>query len=267
MDLSTSRVVAHITFFFVESRLPYLKTAIAHLSQYKCARVDIFVHCNQESDELHQLHTSVKNANVTITPIIHNLLAENPFWLTWKCRPLIEKQLGNYEIFIYLEDDIAIPFQAVEYWNAYKPIVSARNMDVGFLRIEQNTKDLQYYSTDQPSKLARYVTLHNRTFVVLDSPYCAFWIYDAMKMIEFVKSDNWTGQSICYLEYLNIRENSAIGMKHKAVHSIIPIESGTLHEGCFVYHLPNNYANNPDMPFGKVAIACLLDHAHKPKLN
>ena len=59
--------------------------------------VKIFIHTNKITKEY-----KLKN----IKYIVYNLKKEKCFYLSWKCRPLIEKQKLKLDYFIYSEDDI-----------------------------------------------------------------------------------------------------------------------------------------------------------------
>jgi hypothetical protein len=77
-------------------------------------------------------------------------------------------------------------------------------------------------------------------------------------MKEFVASPCWIDGN-CGWE---VRERAAAGMiwfKKKKHRTVIPVDehNGIPYSAC-VPHLPNNYANNPESPFGKIPLEELL---------
>ena len=59
----------------------------------------------------------------------------NAQYLTWKCRSLLEKQIEDYDIFIYLEDDILLYKETLDYWLKYKDLFIKHKCNVGFMRV------------------------------------------------------------------------------------------------------------------------------------
>ena len=103
----------HICFFYSEqtaSRFEYVNKIILETNKY-VYQTDIFIHTNVEwSKDLLCAYT-----NGIITVIVHDLSNENPFYLSWKCRPLLLTQIDDYDIFMYIEDDILMPTESINY--------------------------------------------------------------------------------------------------------------------------------------------------------
>jgi hypothetical protein len=53
--------------------------------------------------------------NGCIKIIYHDLSNIDPFYLTWKCRKLLKQQKNDYDVFMYIEDDILVPSKAIKY--------------------------------------------------------------------------------------------------------------------------------------------------------
>jgi hypothetical protein len=231
------RVTKHIAFFFTESRLQHINKMITNTNSYKFT-TDIFIHTNIELS----LSIFDRYTNGKFEIVVHNLKGINPFYLTWKCKDLLAKQKDDYDIFMYSEDDILIPFTAIQYWLQYKSLLTPLRYNLGFLRIETN--GTTEYITDQTpgDRLREKVVIDKTTFVKNDKPYCAFWIYDKDMFNEFILSDSWKKSKLDNERF--IRLYIAFGMNDKFDSTVIPLIGSTLDERCKVYHLPNNYINS-----------------------
>ncbi len=225
------KATAHITFLYNKNRFKYLDRTIEYIKDHPY-HTDIYIHTNQ-----YFRHKVFPDLNI----IVHEL-PENPFYLTWKYRPIIEKQKDNYDIFMYLEDDIGIPKKAIEYWLKYKDECLRSGMNLGFLRVDRNSADGLYYVTDFKKKLKKTITINGMSYVINNiNPYVAFWIYDKKEFNRFIQSEEWKFN----LKGYSIRATSAIGWNSpkskRYKHTIIPLINNSIIDDCKVYHLPNNY--------------------------
>ena len=245
------RIVQHISFFYLEDRFKYLNQIISETNNYHFT-TDIFIHTNVQFSK--SKLPSYNNGNLTI--ICHDLTGINPHYLTWKCRDLLKKQRHDYDIFMYLEDDILVTRKALEYWFSYNHRLIELNYNLGFVRIE--VKDNKEYIHDitnlHGGKLDTFTEIDGKRFCVNNkNQYCAFWIYNKHEFNRFVDSKYYDINNIA--NYY-IREASAIGLHgwetpwYKA--TVIPVVNNQLIQDCKVYHLPNNYVNDPNSPFAKV---------------
>ena len=138
------RLAVHITSFQGKNynkRFILLKKIVKKYQSIS-KKIDIFIHTNKNSKKFY-----IKNVNY----ICHNLKNKNPFYLSWCCRPLMEKQKNNYDGFIYSEDDILFSKQNFNYWIQFKDSCIKENQNLGFLRIEK--KKNKYFYTDLIKKI------------------------------------------------------------------------------------------------------------------
>ena len=244
------KITKHITFYYLKERICYINNIINETNKYEY-KTDIFIHTNNFN-----LKENVFNnyTNGSIKIIYHNLSNINPFYLSIKCRDLLEKQKNDYDIFMYIEDDILVPYKAIKYWLNYNEKLIEMNYNVGFVRIE--IKDNNEYITDLfGTKLDTIINLNDTTYCINNkNPYCAFWIYNKNEFNKFVNSKYY---NINHLPINGIREISAFGLhnpnyKESYKNTLIPIINNKLIEECKIYHMPNNYALNPKTPFAKI---------------
>ena len=126
------KITKHISFYFLNERIIYINKMIDETNKYEHT-TDIFIHTNNKDLEESSF---VKYINGNIKIIYHDLSNIDPFYLTWKCRDLLQQQKNEYDIFIYVEDDILIPYRAIKYWLKYNEKLIEMNYNVGFVRIE-----------------------------------------------------------------------------------------------------------------------------------
>lgn len=235
------KITKHISFYYIENRICYVNEIIHETNKYEFY-TDLFIHTNSTTLKKESFD---KYTNGTINIICHDLSNIHPFYLTWKCRDLLKEQETDYDIFIYTEDDMLIPFNAILYWLKYNKKLITRNYNLGFLRIE--IEDNEEYVTDLPGKkLNSNLILDNNNYCINNiNPYCAMWIYNKNEFNKFINSKYYDINNIPGYE---TREMSAIGLHGDKNYwykgTLIPLIHNKLHEDCRIYHLPNNYVTD-----------------------
>ena len=237
------KITKHISFFYIEERIKYINNIINETNNYDNL-TDIYIHTNKKEVVVNTFN-NYTNGNIKI--IYHDLSNENPHYLTWKCRSLLKTQRNEYDIFIYIEDDILVPNKAIKYWIEYNENLIAMNYNLGFVRIEIDAHNDEYITDLYGTQLDTVINLKcnddKLNFCVNNkNPYCAFWIYNKKEFNRFVDSKYYDINNI--LDY-NIREKSAFGLHGLRTNwyksTLIPIINNKLHLDCRIYHMPNNY--------------------------
>lgn len=246
------KAVKHISFFYIENRLQYVNNIIAATNKYEL-ETDLFIHTNVETLSSASF---LQYTNGELRIIYHDLSNINPFYLTWKCRELLKIQRSEYDIFMYVEDDILVPYKAIEYWLKYNEKLLEYNYNLGFVRIEVGS-DHEEYITDlcgEFDKIDRFIDIGAEKYGINNkNPYCAFWIYNKKEFNRFVESEYYNIQNI---PGYYIRESSAIGLHGNSnywyKHTLIPIIEDKLIEDCKIYHMSNNYVSDNSNSFATV---------------
>lgn len=243
------KISKHISFFYLEDRICYINNIINETNKYEYI-TDIYIHTNNKV-----LHESSFNTytNGCIKIICHDLTNINPYYLTWKCRNLLKNQKNDYDIFIYIEDDILVPYKAIKYWLKYNEKLIEMNYNLGFVRIEVKN-DTEYITDLYGEKLDTTIKLYNNTYCVNNkNPYCAFWIYNKKEFNRFVNSKYY---DINNIPNYGIREKSAFGLHSAEINwyksTLIPIIDNKLIDDCKIYHMPNNYVLNKKTLFATI---------------
>jgi hypothetical protein len=243
------KITKHISFYFLTDRVIYINKIIDETNKYEYT-TDIYIHTNYIDLQKEAFNNYT---NGTIKVIYHDLSNCHPFYLTWKCRELLKEQRNEYDIFMYIEDDILVPYKAIKYWLEYNEKLIEMNYNLGFVRIEVKN-DVEYITDLYGERFNTIINLNDKDYCVNDkNPYCAFWIYNKKEFNNFVNS---TYYDINNIPYYDIREKSAIGLH--GVHTnyykntLIPIVNKNLIQDCRIYHMHNNYVNDKNTPFATI---------------
>jgi len=235
------KITKHISFYFLIDRIIYINKIIDETNKYELT-TDLFIHTNNID-----LHERMLNnyTNGCIKIIYHDLSNIDPFYLTWKCRDLLKQQQDEYDIFMYIEDDILVPYKAIKYWLEYNEKLIEMNLNLGFVRIEVDNNIEYITDLCRGHKIDTITILNDKMYAVNNkNPYCAFWIYNKNEFNKFVNSKYYNINNI--LNY-GTREASAIGLHGLStdwyITTLIPIINNKLIEECKIYHMPNNYVN------------------------
>ena len=255
------KISVHIPYYisdnYVDKSKLLKKVCNSYLKLSK--NVKIFIHTNKKS----------KNNNKKIKFIFHDLRKIHPYKLTWVCRKLMLRQKNLFDIFIYGEDDLLFTKNNFNYWLKYRDKCLNDDFNLGFLRVEKRKKNNLLYSSDQITKVKKYVLLKKKKFAKLESSNSSLWVYTREELKKFSKTRYWNFNFkwITVSGILLIREMAAVGWhgenmngqymnRYKA--TIIPIKNNKLDKDSFIKHISNNYANNPAGLFGSLKVDSLL---------
>ena len=242
------RVSIHIAYYHYtddpiksSERLTYLTRMFEDFfNHWQDVYLDVFIHTN----DTFTFQPTIPPF-INISHVIYNFKDEDPHNLTWKHRELMETQLDKYDVFIYVEDDIGIPYKAFQYWNKYYKTVEPL-YNIGFLRVEKE------FCSDMLEPCQPYLMeIDRQLFGWNPQSYSAFWICASENMPIFISSKYWKPHTYFPPDFPPglSRESAATGpkMMNGRQGALFPIDHdtlSTLQEDCFVFHLPNNYANS-----------------------
>ena len=126
MNLREKKILVCICHHYSEERLEYLNKVIKNCLSYPMD-VKIIVDTNR----------IVHSVNNSVELRVHNDLS-HPYNLTWKHRLSMLDNIDNYDYFMYLEDDMLVPFdnffEYIKNFDLLYPI----NCVPSFIRIEEN---------------------------------------------------------------------------------------------------------------------------------
>ncbi len=279
-----ARLLVAITFHYRKQRLQYLFQVIKSLSCFPIAALDIVVATNTiQAEEIESIKrmcgplvgfamessTCFKSIEVRSFPGLIN-----PLHLPWAHKHLILDQFlnagGEYTHYLYLEGDIEFSFTNFLYFLKYRPPLRRLGLLPSFLRVEYGFADDQLYCTDQVGIVRTdnrpVVKLDGLWFVNVDNPYNAMFMLDDELAREYVTSRSFGMETSSDVHRWDVRERAAMGLCFENVPNgffsryVIPINpiDRTVPSFSYLYHTPNNYANDPDGPFGKILMTRLF---------
>jgi hypothetical protein len=245
------KISKNICFFYNENRINYVNILIEETSKYPYI-TDIFIHTNFPL--FSDVFLPYNNGNIVI--VYYNLennelFKKNPLYFPWYIRDNM-KNIKDYDVIMYLEDDMLIPVNAINYWFKHKDLLIKNNYNLGFLRIEildnkEYTTDLAYNDRNNKNNfLTKIVEIDNNKYILNDiNTYCAMFIYDKLTYNNFLDSPYFNPNNI---KPYDIREKIAIGLHGIGMShykgTLIPLIDKEIDKDCRIYHLPNNYVNN-----------------------
>lgn len=264
-ELSRSSLIVHIAFHFVAARAQYLFRVLDEINTYRFHKIDIYIDTNR-NETAALLRSYPTRPGVTLHVVTHTNL-KHPFDLTWRHRSNIDKALGDYDYYMYMEDDICVSDAALQAWHDDSERLAAEKYLRGFVRAE-TTASGELVSTDYRSRISsrRVLRIGNRLFVRPNNPYQGFWVYSQQQMQTFVASECWQTGNCNW----PVRERASAGMiwlDHERHNILVPLHKGRIDPRAIVIHLPNNYANDSQSSFGKLRIDDCIRNGLYDRLN
>ncbi len=254
-------LLVHITFYYHVDREKYLLKVLENFNDYQLNQIHIVIDTNirEKTEKILEKNTNTNNHTIEIHA--HENL-DHPYNLTWSHREDMLKQIENYDIFLYLEDDILIPWENFQYWLEENQAIVEYGYLRGFLRVE-NSEDNTLYSVDftEITIDPEIIEIAGKNYFQPQYPYHACWLYDRQQMRQFINLPAWQDGNY---QLWGIRERAAAGMIWSAVDGknhriVLPLLSNsTIEPRALNYHLSNNYYNNLDSPHGKIPLNQLL---------
>lgn len=258
-------ICASITFHFSEDRISFLNETVRRVLSLN-DRITLAIFTNIIDHECLSKIKALQSGQKHIEVITPSLLG-HPYLLTWSHLDWFRNKFNTDNTithFLYLEDDIAISKENIEYWLEGRSLLAHTNFYPSFLRYEYKADSLtKRYSSDVTKVncfffLPKTSISENYTFVNVSEPYQGLYFLDRILAEEhfFGPSSNpdfgdWF-----------IREKAAQALTFKSVpkgftsRNLIGVRTDLkqMDPRCLVHHMPNNYADNVLSTFGKINI-------------
>ncbi|MFI0435516.1 MAG: hypothetical protein ACH350_07320 [Parachlamydiaceae bacterium] len=271
-----SKALVTITFHFDRSRFQYLAEVLYSLLTLSDAEIIIITNTSDKDQlkliqKLLDLTLLDETGKTGIISTYENL--EHPFNLTWCHKEIITHQFlakrSSYTHFIYLEDDITFDFDNLCYFIELREVLKPEGLIPSFLRVEQIEGGLDFFNTDNgaPININHQPHLLWGNFYLLNvpNPYTACYVLDTELAQEYIKTKSFDIKTSQFIGW-KVRERAAMGLCFENVplnfqsRYVVAVSTSTLlaPKSTWVYHLPNNYLNNPFDPHGKVPMNSLF---------
>jgi hypothetical protein len=272
-----------VSFHFVKERLVYLEKELRSLAAFPVSRRDTVVFTNTtnqaEQESIRQVLRAAGFVEGRDARLAVKADLPHPFDLTWAHKSLICDTFlapgSTYTHFVYLEDDLHLTFENFAYFLAAREILRPfNNLVPGFLRTEWSSlRECLTNSDNHASNTLEgrsFITSGDYAFVAADNPYWAGFILDQDLAAEYVNSPSFAPKRSRTEnpEVVNygVRERAAMGLTfenppapfHYRVVVPVAMASRLAPSFALLAHLPNNYADIPDEPMGKIAMTDLF---------
>lgn len=259
-----------ISFHYVESRLQYLKQTLA-TQPLLADRVRVLVITNTAVQE------QLDAIRACFPPAAEKFSCEtfsagpldHPFDLTWVHKRILTGVFlpdPTFSHFLYLEDDLELKPEGMAYWLEAREQLRPFGLIPSFFRVERARGSAVWRSSDQMRPVCARLLPHTRIspslwFMNLPNPYQGMYLFDRELAAEHAAGPA-VEKGFGPWDVVGIRESAAQGQTFVAVppdfmaRNAVPFDprDNSIPEHCFVHHLPNNYADNPASPFGKLAV-------------
>ncbi|HVJ53270.1 MAG TPA: hypothetical protein VM689_12455 [Aliidongia sp.] len=268
-----ARLLVCISYHHAPERLFYLARVLKALAGFFTARLDVVIVTNEATEALESLCADFADSTIDCEILVAGPLA-HPYELTWRHKPLIPEHFlapgSPYSHFVYLEDDIQFSFANFCYFVTYREILRGEGLLPAFVRIEYSSALRKHVYTDNIPTLdirhSKTLRHEDHIFVNAWNPYNAMFVLDAELAREYVASRSFGLESSKQVFGWETRERAAMGLTFEQVpdgftaRCVLPlsVKSGKPPVFSWIYHLPNNYAEDPAAGFGKLAVGELF---------
>ncbi|MER9313039.1 hypothetical protein NKI51_27735 [Mesorhizobium australicum] len=266
-----ARILCAITFHFDRSRLGYLAEVLRSLAEYPVAAMDVIIVTNTlQKDELSLLNRLCRETLPPNEVSVRSYGDLTDRWdLTWCHKTIIAREFiyenpGRYTHFIYLENDIRLSFLNFCYFVEYREALRRFGLLPSFIRVEYSkalggfTASDVFWPVYVP--VQSHVVLGDMVLVNMPNPYNPLFILDLELGAEYVQSPSFDRQASGTVCPWGVAERAAMGLCLENVPApfqsryVTPVyrKSDTAPAFALVWHMPNNYADNPRSALGKV---------------
>lgn len=257
-----------ITFHYDKNRLTYLEKVCRQIPSLAFNYKVIVVTNTQDENSLNEILDRLKGLN-NLELVVHPQ-ASHPYFLTWAHHPIFKQQLisdSGFSHYMYLEDDIFVTARNINYWLRGRHELQNSSFYPSFVRYEINQKNCKHYATDitkslQFKKLPQVIISTDYAYISSPQPYQGMYLMDQKMLHEYYNSPAYSPDFGSW----NIREKATQGLtflnvpnkffSRNLIGCSLPQKS--IDPDAFIEHLPANYANDKNSPFGKILIDKLI---------
>jgi hypothetical protein len=257
------KVWINFPFLFQPGKFRFLESAIWAVNKWQVEKTKIVVFMNKTDQDTSWFVDHMLKAGVHEIKVVD--VTEKPLLLQWAHKKYLPEFLeSEYTHFIYADGDIEIRKEVFSYWLKTREFLNQNNYNryiPGTFRIET------YNDIDKASDLTHRTDIHKMPVVNIkgkwffrpQEPFQGISIMDKELAFEHYNSKYFTPMmddsdykfgfgETCISGYVlhNVPEDAPEGYKHRV---LIPLDD---YKDCWVYHLPANYAANPNSEHGKI---------------
>jgi len=272
------RLLAEITFHCSEKRLHLLFQSLRGLCELPVERLDVVISTNTDDQQaLGRIRSLCEPLfdrrawggldGATLSIESHPRL-DDPWLLPWCHKHLIVDRFldagSSFTHFVHIEDDILFSVNNLLYFTRYVGALRPHGVIPSFQRIEYNQSRHELRLLDQIGiadfEAREKIPLDDVVFVNPDYPHQAMFILDQVLAREYVESRSFDRvKSMEVRPSWGLCERASMGLCFENPPEghwsryVIPVHPKTLRtlSWSWIYHLSNNYTDNPRILFGK----------------
>jgi len=259
-----SKLLVCITYHYSDARIPIQKETCSRLGQL-AEKVEVVILTNGES-YIPSLLRELGACTYQLEILAPKLLG-HPYLLTW-CHQQIFRDRIKEDMttshFMYIEDDILITPENIEYWLEGREKLRNTGLIPSFLRYERSSRDSEMFATDLTRKVNPliapkiYVNSKEYAYINLPQPYQGMYLLDRELIEEHLKSSSSSPDFGPW----PIREKATQGITFLNVprpyssRNVIgySISTKAIDKRSLIHHAANNYVDDPGSQLGKVPI-------------
>ena len=267
--LMIPRLLVCITFHYSETRIPILKKTCSRLGEL-AEEVNVVILTNEESN-IPSLLRELETTSYQLKILAPKLLG-HPYLLTWCHQQIFRdriKEDTTTSHFMYIEDDIVITPENIEYWLEGREVLRNIGLIPSFLRYERSSRNSKLFATDLTRKVnplitpKAYVDSKEYAYMNLPQPYQGMYLLDR----ELIEEHLNCGSSSPDFGSWPIREKATQGITFLNVprpfssRNVIgySISTQAIDKRSLIHHAANNYVDDPGSQLGKVPIDTLFN--------
>jgi hypothetical protein len=252
--LNPLSMLVHVAFHHAPHRGQYLAAVLRAFAAYRLSRMLVVVDTN--SSESKDIVSAIGLPQQIQARVDVHTDLPHPFDLTWMHRRHMASKLNEFDLFMYVEDDIEIPWPVFESWLRGAAAVERAGFVRGFLRVERDNGG-RILSSDWRAAAVRprFTRIDGIDYIRPEFFYQACWLCSATQVRQFIATAAWTqgrhGWSAVHRGHRGIdpatlkREFAAFGMvcsRPGRARVLLPVVDGQIARDAWIWHLPNNYA-------------------------
>ncbi len=259
-----------ITFHYSDARIQILKETCSRLGEL-AEKVDVVILTNEQST-IPSLLCDLESGSYQLKILAPKLLG-HPYLLTWCHQQIFRDRLkedSDTSHFMYIEDDIVIIPENIEYWLEGREALRTIGLIPSFLRYERSVHNSELFATDITRKVnpliapKAYVNSQDYAYINLPQPYQGMYLLDRELIEEHLYSDSsspdfgsWPirEKATQAITFLNVprpfSSRNVIGYS---------ISNRTVDKRSLIHHAANNYVDDPHSQLGKVPINSLFSN-------
>jgi len=252
------KLAVAVAFFYKKDKIEYFSNTLSNLYKFaKSVCVYIFTNTLDKAEQSEIQKCFHQHSNVSYYILVPKLLG-HPYFLTWSHKDVFRQLVRTDPTithYLYLEDDILLSEENIEYYLEGESYLSKYNFFPSFIRYEVNTDGIKYAIDVMKIQIFHAMSSikcsDSYYYVNFSYPYQGIYLLNAKFMQEYFNSQ---ADNPDYRSVWGIREqNTATILFHNVkkcftsrnlVGCTYQNENIELDLRCLIHHLPNKYVQD-----------------------